>query len=62
MYRNRPSHLVGVRIRHDAALLAGLVLGTGCADGDTPPTAECGGHGELHEDHCDCDSALCIPE
>ena len=35
-------------------LLFGLTLNIGC--GETAKEADCGGHGEMHGDHCDCDA------
>jgi hypothetical protein len=34
-----------------AMAIAGLLVGCG----DDPSSNDCGGHGELHGDHCDCD-------
>lgn len=63
-------HLVGARTSLVASLLTGLVLGAGCADDNTAANPECGGHGELHGDHCHCDPGFavsddessCVPE
>jgi len=63
-------HLLGARPCLVASLLAGLVLGAGCADDNTAADPECGGRGELHGDHCHCDPGFtvsndessCVPE
>lgn len=51
-------------------LALGFVFNAGCSDDETTSDTVCGGHGELHEDHCHCDPGFvstddetsCIPE
>ena len=42
-------------------LLISWTLSTGCAD-DLSDDAICGGHGEIHDGHCHCDSGFSISE
>jgi hypothetical protein len=54
-----PLHLVARRTGLLASLMSGLLIGAGCT-GSRSADSECGGHGELHGDHCHCDSGYTL--